>query len=303
MKRFFCLLLVLCFLPVLSVSAVDNYRLELNAPTEVYSGEEIALTFSFTSIPAEGLCGMDFEMGFNGNLVEFAGVDLAGFPQEGNWCASGRTVGSTFFLYVFDNYNEAAGAPCSVYSGSNATVTLRFKAKKGVKGTALFSIGSFGNVTGTSFAEDGPVSVYGVGATNKSVNILPAIVEDGRGDNWYTKDGVMYIFPGADAEDLASAGVLTDKNGVPKSDGVFAVMGDGFEFNDGTVAAEVRIAMDVNGDGYFSTADYLLLRRHLCAQTTLTGKAFAAADINGDRTLSTSDLAALRTALLGATSI
>ncbi len=294
MKRLFCLLLVLCFIPVISVSAVQNYRVELSAPEQVNCGEDISLCFSLTSIPTEGLCGMDFEIGFDETLVTLADVSLSGFPQEGNWCYSGRIVNGKYFLFVYDNYDETAGTPCSVYSGSDVTVTVKFKAKMGVEGTALFTVGSYGSVTGTSFTDEGPVSIYGLGASNKSVLIVYTPVSDRREELWYTKDGVMYVLPYTTAAQLADAGVLYDKDSEVKAEEDFAAMGDSFGFNDGTVAAEVMIALDVNGDGHFNTADYLLIRKHLCGQTVLTGTAFYAADINGDGFISTVDLAIAR---------
>ncbi|MBE6677631.1 MAG: hypothetical protein E7597_02420 [Ruminococcaceae bacterium] len=294
MKRLLCLLLVLCFMPAISVSAVQNYRVELSAPEQVNCGEDISLRFSITSIPAEGLCGMDFEIGFDGELVAIADVSLTGFPQEGNWCYSGRIVNDKYFLFVYDNYNETAGTPCSVYGGSDVTVTVRFKAKMGVEGTALFTVGSYGSVTGTSFTEEGPVSVYGLGASNKSVLITYDPVGDRREELWYTKNGVMYVLPYTTAAQLADAGVLYDKDSEVKAEEAFAAMGDSFGFSDGTVAADIMIALDVNGDGHFNTADYLLMRKYLCGQTVLTETAYYAADISGDGTVSTVDLAIAR---------
>ncbi|MBQ3195866.1 MAG: dockerin type I repeat-containing protein [Clostridia bacterium] len=299
MKRFICLLLLLCLMPASSVSAVQNYRLKLSAPVEVNCGEDILLTFALSYIPAEGLCGMDFEIGFDSSMVEFGGVSLSGFPADGNWCYSGRTVNGVYLLYVFDNYDETAGTPHSVYNGSNATVTVRFKTKAGCVGNALFTVEGYDSVTGTSFTEGGPVSVHGTGAENKTVMILPAITADKQGNGWYTKDGVMYVYPYSTAGSLAEVGTLLDENDNPKASADFAKAGDGFNFTDGSRATELRIAMDVNGDGDFTTADYLLVRMHLCGETTLTGTAFNAADVNCDRYISTADLAFVKAMLMG----
>ncbi len=297
MKRLICLLLVMCFMPVIPASAVQNYRVETSAPAEVNCGEEILLCFSLSSIPSEGLCGIDFEIGFNESLVTLVDVSLSGFPEDGNWCYSGRVVNGRYLLFVYDNYDEFAGTPISVYNGSNAAVTVRFRAKMGVSGEALFNVGTYGSITGTSFTEDGPVSMYGIGASNKSVSITCTSVSDKREELWYTKDGVMFVLPYTTAGSLAYAGVLYDENGTVKAEEAFAVMGDCFGFNDGTVATELRIALDVNGDGHFNTADYLLMRMHLSGQTVLTGTAFHAADINGDGYISTVDLATARSLL------
>lgn len=293
MKRLFSLLLVLCLLPVISVGAVQNYRLTVSAPTEVFWGEEIVLTFSLESMPQEGLCGMDFEIGFDSSMVEPCGVTLNGFPTDGAWRYSGRVSRGVYLLYVYDDYDESVRTPISVHSGDTVTVSVSFKTKVGVSGNAVFDMDTYGAIMGTCFTDNGPVSVYGIGAADKTVKIKPIVCEDMRGDGWYTKDGVMYVIPGYTGGDLADDGVLLGSDGTEKSADDYAFKGDFFVFENNAVA-EVRLAMDVNGDGYLTTADYLLLRNHLCGNITLTGTAFAAADITGEGVLSTADLASIK---------
>lgn len=296
MKRVFSLLLVLCFLPALTVTAADNFGVSVSAPNEVFWGDTIDVTFSFDNVSAEGLCGMDFELGYDASMVELAGVSLSGFPTDGNWCSAGRTVNGVYYLHVFDNYDESAGAPVSVYTGTVATVTVAFKSKVGIEGDALFSIGTYGSVTGTVFTDEGPVFVYGLGAQSKTVTIKPVACTDKSGDGWFTKDGVMYVFPGVSAEELAAAGVLSDAEGTVKEGAEPAAKGDSFVFADNSLAP-VYIAMDVNGDGYFNTTDYLYLRRCLCDGTVLSGSALIAADANCDGVPSVADLAVMESVL------
>ncbi len=297
MKRLFSLLLALCLLPTVSVGAAEDFRIGVSAPTQVYWDEEIALTFSFGSIPAEGLCGVDFEIGFNADMVEVSSVTLSDFPAEGNWCSGGRVSGSLYLLHVFDNYDETAGLPVSIKNGSSATVTVRFKCKAGVSGNAVFSVANFGAVMGTVFTADGPVTVYGLGASNKTVKVLPRLCAEAEGNGWFIKDGVAYLRPGITVGQLSAELTVLDSQGKTKKESSYALKDDTLVLPNGT-AGYGYVAMDANGDGLFSTADYLLVRNHICGGITLKGKALVACDMDKDGYVTTVDLVLMEVALV-----
>lgn len=60
---------------------------------------------------------------------------------------------------------------------------------------------------------------------------------------------------------------------------------------------------DINGDGDFSTLDFIALKSHLKGISTLTGVYFYAADVTGDSMISTTDSVAIKSAFGGNTDI
>lgn len=65
------------------------------------------------------------------------------------------------------------------------------------------------------------------------------------------------------------------------------------EYTDSTVKG------DLNGDGKISTADIIVIRRHLLGIEVLSGNNLANADLNGDGKISTADIIVIRRHLLG----
>ena len=60
-----------------------------------------------------------------------------------------------------------------------------------------------------------------------------------------------------------------------------------------------KLAGDVNVDGKVSTADLLLLKKHLLGISTVEGQGYINADLNDDNKVSTADLLGLKKILLG----
>lgn len=297
MKRLLPLLLVLCLLPNVPVSASSAFKAEFTAPTSVYTGTEFSLAFSFSNLPAEGLCGIDLELEFDKDLVSFVSASISGFPSSGNWCGVGRVENGKYLYFIFDDYSGTA-APVSVYDGAPLSVTFTFKAKPGAEGDAVFSVSRHGAVAGTVFDTDGASYIYGVGCADKTVSIVKAEFPDSRGNGWYVKGGVMYVRPGITAGELADIGVLSGSDGVAKAADTPAFGGDTFSHLL-YAPVEVAIAMDIDMDGRFTTSDYLLLQMHLKGLRTLKGNAYNAADADGDGAVTNTDASMFKLALEG----
>jgi len=66
-----------------------------------------------------------------------------------------------------------------------------------------------------------------------------------------------------------------------------------------TDSATVVIKGDINGDGSITSADYVLIAKHIKSTASLTGAFALACDIDGDSTSSAADYIALRKNLKG----
>lgn len=296
MKRFVSLVLTLCLLSALNVSGADPFRADMSAPAEVVAGENFEISFSFSGIPAGGLCGIDLELSFDSSLVSFVSASISGFPEEGDWCGAGRVSGSKYLYHIFDQNTDENGAysPVALTSGEGVSLTLTFVGKLGSEGDAIFSLSGRGAVMGTVVSGDNSTSIFGDG-NSATVRIIKSVAPDSVGEGWYIKDGVMVVRPGITAEDLAEAGVLIDGNGTAKTG--CALLGDSFE-HVLYAPMPVEIGMDVNGDGYFTSTDRMLILLHLEGGKLLSGKALDRADGDRDGVITASDALVFKLALM-----
>ena len=63
-------------------------------------------------------------------------------------------------------------------------------------------------------------------------------------------------------------------------------------------STDSSIKGDVNGDGKVTSTDYIVVRKHILKQTTLTGDKFTKADITGDKKITSLDYIAIRKIIL-----
>lgn len=295
MKRIVLFLFIIAMLP-LPASAATPFKATLAGEQTAYMGEELCITLSFSDLPEGGLCGVDLELGFDGNLVSFTGASISGLPEEGDWCGTGRVEDGKYLYFIFDEHEDAQGfAPIPLKDGNGAVVTFTFAPK--ATGRAVFSLATYGAVTGTLFAGGSTTSVYGQG-NSLSVEILKRDCPDKTGKGYTVKDGIMYVRPGITAAELGEEGTLYTPDGSPAEDEHIAFIGDSFEFINYN-PLPVAVFMDVNGDGLFSTADYLRLKLHLKGIKLLTGTALFVADADGDGTVTASDSFVISAALAG----
>lgn len=295
MKRIVLLLLVVALFPF-RASAASPFKATLDGEARAFLGEEISLTLSFSELPEEGLCGVDLELSFDGSLVSFVSATVSGFPEEGAWCGTGRVSGDEYLYFIFDEHEDAQGfAPVPIKEGDAALVTFTFAAKS--VGVAEFSLSAYGAVTGTVLAGGTTASVYGQG-NGISIEISKRDCPDMTGDGFTVKDGVMYVRPDATVAELGAEGTLYRADGSIADEDEPFFGGDSFEFTYCN-PLPVIIFMDANGDGRFSTADYLRLKLHLKGQMLLTGGALFTADADGDGALTATDAIVLGAALTG----
>ncbi len=295
MKRIALFVLLIALLP-LQVSAATPFKARVSTADSAFLGEEICLTLSFSQLPEEGLCGIDLELSFDDRLVSFVGASIEGFPEEGAWCGTGRLSGSRYLYFIFDEHEDADGfAPVALTEGSGASVSFTFFAKEA--GVAEFSLGGYGSVMGTVFANGSTKAVYGQG-DSVSVSIVKRDCPDMSGNGFTVKDGVMYVRPEITVAELGAEGMLYRADGSVVEGSAMVFKGDSFEFKYCN-PVPVVIFLDANGDGRFSTADYLRLKLHIKGLVTLEGSFLFAADADGDGEVTATDSFLVAEALAG----
>lgn len=295
MKKITALVLCFCLLGI-TASAAGGLSIGTSAPYMVESGQEIQLVYTFQSINDKGLCGVDLEVGFDSALVEFVSVSLNGFPEGASWMAAGRVSGSTYYLHVFDDYG--GNEPVSIYQGTTASITLKFRALDKAVGTAVFSTESYGAVMGCYF-ENGASKSY-IGTGNSTSVIIKGFVKDCVGESYAFKDGVLLILPGCTANDLPyTVESVTASNGTAKEDGAPILTGDVLDFGKNYKTSTAVMLCDINGDGRVTTNDYMLLKMHITGKRTLSDSALTAADVNMDGIISSADAVCFASVLRG----
>lgn len=90
---------------------------------------------------------------------------------------------------------------------------------------------------------------------------------------------------------------VTDVNGNTVADSALVSTGCKVTFSGSKLT--VVVLGDINGDGDFSTLDFIALKSHLKGISTLTGVYFSAADVTGDSMISTTDSVAIKSAFGG----
>ncbi len=289
--------LALCFFLLgIPVSASNGLALSVAAPQTVENGSEIELVYSIDSVPAKGLCGLDLEIGFDKSKVELVSATIIGFPENASWQAVGHVSGGTYMLHVFDDYEGEA--PVSLYSGSAAKITVKFRALSNAVGAAKFTTSAHGAVMGCYFEGGATHSYIGTGG-DASVWIY-GYVENCVDGAYYIKDGTVCVLPGLTAAQIKE-GVLSvkDKNGAEKSADNVLTAGDVLDFGTGYKQSTVTVLSDMNNDGRLTTNDYLLLKKLIKEGGTVTGNALKVSDINMDGVVTSADAVCVAKLLKG----
>lgn len=280
------------------VSASSGLSVGVVGPQTVNAGQEIELIYSFSSIDGKGLCGLDLEISFNRSLVRFSSVSLVGFPSGSSWTAAGRVAGSTYMLHVFDDY--ANDEPTSIYQGTNAYISVKFRTLDSAMGNACFSTKSAGAVMGCYF-ENGETKSF-TGEGNEHTVYIKGNVKDHAAESYRIKNGTVLALAGVTANDLVyTASSVTDAKGNAKSADAPLVTGDVIDFGEGYKESTVMLLCDLNMDGMVSTNDYMLLKMHISNKRKLPDAAILAADINIDGIVSAADAIGFAMVLRGET--
>ena len=62
---------------------------------------------------------------------------------------------------------------------------------------------------------------------------------------------------------------------------------------------DTYIKGDANNDGKVTSTDYIVVRKHILKQTTLSGDAFTRSDVANDNKINSSDYIAIRKIMIG----
>lgn len=299
MKKMIALTVCFCILGcmlVSTVSAAGGLSLSTSAPQIVECGQEIELVYTFSSINTKGICGLDMEISFDDSLVEFVSVSLSSFPEGASWIEAGHVSGSTYYLHAFDDY--VGNEPVSIYDGTNASITVKFKALEKAVGTAVFSTDGFGAVMGCYF-ENGATKTYN-GTSNSVSVIIKGFVKDCVGTDYAIKDGNLLVLPGCTASDLPyEAESVTAADGTAKENDAPLLTGDVVDFGLSYKQSTVTTLGDLNGDGRVTTNDYMMLKMHIKDVKPLPSAALIAADVNMDGMISALDAICFSSILRG----
>ncbi len=284
---FSVLFLVMAMCTALPVIASNELSVEISAPAELKSGEQLCVTVTFKSLPTVGVCGLNLELAYDTRYLTYDSAELVDFPSK-DWMVAGKAVSDGCVINAFDEYFEA-----HLLSGTKAKINLYFSTKENVNVKETLSAKSVGSVTGCFYNGSEIVSVMGAGGETE-VYLYRYYPGGMSGDGW--KLTGEYI----NCEPTVTAGDIKYQNGYVqgKSGDDILVTGDLFVI-DGYKPIPIGVHYDVNGDGEVTTVDYLLMKKYLKSGVFPANGSFAACDVNTDGTVGTLDALLFRTVLSG----
>ncbi len=238
-----------------------------NPPQMITKWPTFDFTFggtTYTLFAAEGLCKPYAVTGkgvLNVNMVANIDYITEGISEDGAMAfrlyftpTAGFKEGDTYTFTINGQYDEEIPQKVIVEGSNNASPIRR-----------VLGYGGKASIT-LDYADCGAFDL-------SSTGVEAGIVPDGARE-------ILWVDENASLTNLSS---MFAKSKTVKTSGKYTTV------SDGTKTLTVAVRGDVNTDGTFSTADYLLLSSALAGQATLDTVQAKIADTNGDGKLSTSD--------------